>query len=458
MGIDIRLFGMAEESSAPLERLKAVALFISEDSRVRLAGAIAASPEDEDTVPSINVPLFPCCDPLVIMAGEEGIAVEVRTSHAGPGYHEHVCELLDRLGKEFGLTWEVPRNEEGEIEDDDSGDETGFFWDRDRGKLETAMLRWLRATCQSILDTVSLAAADDINAEDSTVSVCMPMDTAFLAPGLVHTPLGPREKAWVQAVASGKNDGRDFFAWWERGTTPRVKLLRALTILWSDLRWRPAQSELEDMLHHEVHALLEEAYREEPSLPFPCREWQELLSFGSVSDISQTLRLEIEHNAAKEAKANARPLIGYRRGQVRRMLSGFSFVLPGSFGEEIEDDQTWLAFDTGRTIRMSNFTVEGTDGGPPPTANEVAKGGPDFEGEADAVPHLVSETISRRGAIRQVTEDDTSYTSLNGLVAGKGCVALVQITFDDPQDQSWAIELWKSITPPGVDGADAEGR
>jgi hypothetical protein len=69
----------------------------------------------------------------------------------------------------------------------------------------------------------------------------------------------------------------------------------------------------------------------------------------------------------------------------------------------------------------------------------------------------VSETISRRGAIRQVTEDDTSYTSLNGLVAGKGCVALVQITFDDPQDQSWAIELWKSITPPGVDGTDAEG-
>lgn len=476
MGIDIRLFGAAEESMAPLERLRAIAQFISDDPRVRLAGAIAAdensSPhhEEEDagdaasgtddvapadlgsdnedaddtSPPGISVPLFPCCDPVTMMAGEEGVYVEARTSHAGPGYHEHLCELLDRLAKEFNLTWEVPRNEEGDIDDGDTGDETSYFWDRDRGQLERAMLSWLRSTCKSVLQSLTETG------EDTTIGICMPIDAAFTTRGLVHTPLGPRDKAWLKAVANGVNDGRDFFPWWERGTTPLVKLQRAKVCMWSEVRWRQPQSELEDIMQHEVHALLEEAYREEPSLAIPCREWQELLSFGALTDISPVLKLEVEHNAAQEAKKGNLPLIGYRRNDVRRTVAGFSFLIPGSMGEEIEDGQTWVAFDTGRTMRMSNFTVEGKDGGEPPSADELIEGGPPIEGETQLVPHTRTKTLSRRGAIQQVTEEDSSYTNLTGIVTGQGSVALVTLSFDDPQDQTWAIEVWKTIVPPGV--------
>ena len=50
--------------------------------------------------------------------------------------------------------------------------------------------------------------------------------------------------------------------------------------MWTDVRWRPAIEEGEPEVVDEVLRLLRRAFPLEPSLPYPWREWKELLDIA----------------------------------------------------------------------------------------------------------------------------------------------------------------------------------
>jgi hypothetical protein len=71
-------------------------------------------------------------------------------------------------------------------------------------------------------------------AEDVELTLIDPIESDEIA----ITPLGPRNRDWLQETAQQGSNGKDFFAWWTPGFNAEYYLGRALTHMWSNVRWR----------------------------------------------------------------------------------------------------------------------------------------------------------------------------------------------------------------------------
>ena len=92
-----------------------------------------------------------------------------------------------------------------------------------------------------------------------------------------------------------------------------MALWRALCLMWSEVRWRPPAIEGERALLTEALQLLGRAFPLDPSLPYPWREWKEMIDNRGFLDAAAE---QIGERAAAEPADG--PLIGYRR---QRLLS-----------------------------------------------------------------------------------------------------------------------------------------
>jgi hypothetical protein len=385
--------------------------------------------QDDEGTPALWVQLHPAAEPLEIIAGpgEGQFTATARTSTVGPGYHVHLCEALRQIAADAGATFDPPASH-----DEDGGDETHYFHSRDRDACAWEFLRWLRAVGKLALEH-----------PDSQLAISMPLEIGFKGDGLLVTPMGPRTLDWARATAADPQAGVDLFPWYDFGVNAAARLGYALHQMWCNVRWAAALTEDDQRTQLDVLANLEAAYREDPTLNYPWREWLELFD---LTDPRHALAADVRRLADRAHTASRQSPIGYRRRPVvRRHPGGWSIRIPGHFVEaHDENDGHWRAFDEARTVHLSTYVCDRSRAR---TAQQVLDNGPPFEAAPlRRLNHRDGDVVAR-GVLRRYTDEGTNEERLQvqGLSAVTGRMALITIDFAEETDVDWAIELWKSV-------------
>ena len=362
--------------------------------------------------PMLRLRLHPAAGEVSLLAASGGrLVVSAETSAVGPGYHVFLCDTLRVLGETFGVTWADADEAAG------VGDPTGYFHTGDDGPVEVYMLASLQESVAQVLRMRRLG--------ESGFGLSMRFGHTFEHPGALLTPLGPRDERWLRDVYEDPRRGMDAFPWWKPGIHARTRLDRALCRLWTDVVWRPPLLEEERQLLRDVARLLELAWRENPTLPFPWREWQEVLGYLGVGG---TLAEEVHRRATR---APGGPPLGYRRGAVQVALpEGWEIRIPGSLAEAHLQDGTWVARDHRRSVRFVPLEDGAEESLAPTTA----------ERRALELEHH-GERVSGRASLHV----EPGECRLTALCSSGRRRALCVVSFDDPDEQDWALGTWRSL-------------
>lgn len=382
-------------------------------------GPLAARAErgtDEEGRPFCGIAIHPAAEPLRITdLGGGGVSIEAITGTAGPGYHQHACARIAAAIEASGLA----------IEHTD--DESGYFSSRDRRALERATEQWLRPTAMEIL---SLHARGYRG-----LQLSMPEGTIVeAAGGIVATPLGPRDHAWLVEVSRHPKHGIDALPWWLEGEGAEMLRGAARAAMWLEVRWRRPILARERELGERIVDWLERALAIEPEGDHPWREHAELYDLLGEDSLRAT-RARLRASNLPPAAA-----IGYRRSPVRVSLTGgWSLRIPGEMAEEWDDRGAFAAWDPGRSIWFTSLEARGSDD----TARTLA-GLPELEGEGDLLGF-------ERGAIRALARFETSEhegriaTTMRAYAALGSHAAIGTIVLERASDRDWALETWASL-------------
>jgi hypothetical protein len=341
------------------------------------------------------------------------LVVDAKTSTVGAGYHVYLCDLLHALEVPLGGGF-------GDVPDGDepgAGDETGYFTSGALTALEDEMLAWLGGVAGAVLDML---------AEGSTgVMVSMSTDTTFEFDGAVATPLGPRTEAWLRATHQDPRAGVDIFAWWQPGNGAQHATGRALSRMWSDVRWRHPVDDDEVALLEKIDADLRRAHELDPALPMPWAEWAEILELLGRQDAFA--------RRVSERGATLPATIGYRRRPVRVALTGgWTIRIPGEMSSSFDEEGTWCGFVPGRTIWMSSLTF----GDPETPTRSAAETLPTRDEPLASVQLLpFPDGYAARAS---VASDSEGNTALSLEVARPHRIALFTFIVDAEADLAWA--------------------
>jgi hypothetical protein len=345
------------------------------------------------------------------------------TAEVGPGYHTYLAQVFRRLGTDNGIAW-APTDEEA-----GTGDLTGHFESGKREDAERPLLAWLR---------VALQRACDQRAKGSDpYELLAPTGEHFDIVGAVATPLGPRDDAWLAEAVQNPRVAVEVWPWFADATDARYLLNRALSLMWTDVRWRPPTEEGEPEVVDEVLRLLRRAFPLEPALPYPWREWKELLDINGDPD---PMRERVEEEAA--AAPADEPLIGYRRRQVRIEQGGWTITIPGSFATRKTDEEFW-ASGGGRMITVA-ATPTGSDDDPMPAEVFLDRVAAHLGGEV--LKHQTGN-VSGRAKLALDPTSAVEAAVLEGYSAVRGTGAAIRVVIHSADDWDWALGMWRSLRP-----------
>jgi hypothetical protein len=351
------------------------------------------------------------------------LVISANTTTVGPGYHVYLTSLLKNLAHELDAIWDVSANQS-----DDFFDETGFFFSGDLAGLKGEMTLWLSALANTFFD-------GSLNSGDRPASLCLPPNPHFMAHSHALTPLGPRDLGWLKQTASDGNNGTDFFAWWEPGFNAEYYLRRALTQMWTEVRWRLPANEAEERVLEDIAASLFRAFELDPELVFPWAEWQQVLHLLNRGGVEAKLVNSRVHGA---------PSIGYRRNNVQVTLpGGWRIEVPGSFSDfESDSEGDLCAVDPPREIWFTAFRVDNSTPRKFRSAKEQAR-----NGSLDLV--IYRDDYFAQARISQETRgSEDKYFVLHSSNLAFGMRSVCTILFSNPIDREWAINTWKRLKPP----------
>jgi hypothetical protein len=382
---------------------------------------------DAEDKPVLLVDLHPASPSAEIRLGASGkVRVLARTSPAGPGYHQHLCGLLRQLAADFAFNWVQ----------DDCSDPTGFFGTRDRAATERHFLRWLAKECAKTPHSVGL-----------------PAQHGFTYPAEVLTPLGPRSREWLAAVAAEPHRGGDFFPWWAPELNSAFYRNRALTRLWCEFPWRVPLTEGEGETADQIANDLATAFKLDPAAELPWAAWLELLTAIQadaegeqfcVTPTDTVLSVEL-WKRSEVLPATDTAKIGYRRYPIRVALDGgWSILLPGDFAREWDADRNWTAWDRTRTVwfRRVGFTKPG--GGVPSPAEALEIGRRSLP-EGEAVPELNASGVCGTAVFGPADEDGRTVWRLSGVAGAGDQLAVCNVYSESAEEREWAIQTWLSL-------------
>lgn len=330
------------------------------------------------------------------------VLASAKTSTVGPGYHAFVCDVLRELEDHLRLEWTA----EG-----DEGDETGYFESDDRDALEAEMLSWLQGLCNLLAERIAEGATGFL--------ISLPTDNVFDFDEAIATPMGPRDLAWIEAVRKDPRKGIDVFPWWEPGMGAEYARGRALTRMWTEVRWREPVNEAEQDLLEDIDADLSEA--SDSSLDLPWAEWAEIA------------RLLEQDDPTSGRAEGLRPTIGYRRRPVRTSLpGGWTIRIPGEMSTEVDEQGTFSAYTPGRTIWMSSFRIGNPETPTLTAAQTLPRRTPD--GQPIELPELAADH-AYRASIGTTSEGDPRLTLE---IALPHRIAVFTFVLDDEEDLDWA--------------------
>ncbi len=372
--------------------------------------------------PALFAMLHPAAPDVAIVGSETGrLVLSASTAAAGPGYHTFLAQLVRRLGTDLDVTWALY---DGAVETDEL-----LFEPPDRPSVEREMAGWLMPALQAAR-TARARGAD-------MVHLGLPAGTQFTLPGALATVMGPRDDAWLETAIRQPLTAVEVWPWWSDATDARYLLNRALCLMWTEIRWRPPGIVDEAVLIDEVRGYLRHAHGLDPTLPYPWREWAELLRLRGGDDPLA------ERITAGARQAESGPLIGYRRGQVTAIHEGWAISVPGSFAERRGADE-WWGGEAGRGVTLA-ATTTGTQGGrpmPPEMFLDQVAG----QIGTDAIQHRQGPVVGK-ARLTTDTSSGIEVAVLDGYSAVVGSGAAIKIVFDSPADWEWALETWRSLQP-----------
>ncbi len=359
----------------------------------------------------LTVSLHPAAPDVLLTATDAGrVTVVAETASAGPGYHRFVGRVIERVGTESGIAWTI-----------DGADEFAFA---ERPFVERAYLGWLGPT---------LAQARNARRRGtSAIHLGLPEGTVFTSDAALVTALGPRDDAWIEAAIADPRIAIEIAPWWFDATDPRYLLNRALVLMWTQVRWRAPAVDGEGELLDDVHRMLTRAFPIEPDLPYPWRDWAEIVSSRGIDDAMARQVISRAFDSPPTAP------IGYRRDPVRISHEGWTLEIPGEFAERRTPDE-WWGGGAGRRITLAAVPT-----GPMSAQAFVSQFSADL-GD-DALTHRDGELVGRA----RITTDPSSGLEvgvLDGYSAVTGSGAAIRIEFDDPADWQWALDMWRSLAP-----------
>jgi hypothetical protein len=388
-------------------------------------------------VAELRVGLHPAADDATFTVTDAGeVTLSAATAAAGPGYHTFVGRMAQRLGSDVSIAWNddpPPAPVEGSAalvatpSPFTNGHARPAFGDRPT--IERAHLARLGATLAAVRDAYQRGSRQ--------IHVDTPPGVQYTFEGALATPLGPRDAGWLDAAIGDPRVAVGLSPWWADATDARYLLNRALCLIWTEIRWRPAVDPAERAALDEVARLLWRAHPLDPSLLYPWREWNEVLDLRGADD---PVAAEVREHAA--STADDVPLIGYRRGPVRVTHEGWTLEIPGSFAERRSAEE-WWGGASGRSITLAAVET-GTENGP-------------MSAEAflhQVAGHLGNEALSHQagdvvGRARLAT-DATSGVEVGvveGYSAVRGRGAAVRVEFGDATDWQWALDTWRGLAP-----------
>jgi hypothetical protein len=427
LSIGIQLVGQASKRGryrrvpTPAALVDDIEAWLREETKEMLV-ALRRLPA-EDARAGVRLRLHPAAGEVEIAAVEGGrVDAAGATAEVGPGYHTYVAQLLRRLGTANGITWEPPDVQAG------TGDLTGYFETGRREDAEGPLLVWLRETLQRACDQRALGGRP--------FELLASTADKFTFDGAIATPLGPRDDAWLSGALTNPRTAVEIWPWFADATDARYLLNRALCLMWTEVRWRPAIEEGEPEVVEEVLRLLRRAFPLEPTLPYPWREWKELLDIGGDSD---PMRERVESEAATAPDG---PQIGYRRQPVRVEQAGWQLTVPGSFATHRTDDEL-RASEGHRTITIAASPTADSSG---PMAAETFLDRVAVHLGPEVLHHRDGDVVSRA----KLAIDPTSVVEvavLEGYSAVRGSGAAIRIVIHDAADWEWALDMWRSLRP-----------
>ena len=387
------------------------------------------------------VSLHPAADEATLSASDAGeVSLAAVTASVGPGYHTFVNRMAERLGSDVSIAWSDDRPAAPVVDSaplaptlagltNGSGDGAVRPAFGDRPTIERAHLARLGATLAAVREAYQRGSRG--------IHVDTPPGVRYPFDGVLATPLGPRDARWLEAAVGDPRVAVSISPWWADATDARYLLNRALCLMWTEVRWRPAADPAEKAVHDEVARLLWLAHPLDPSLPFPWREWAELLDLRGVDE--PTARDVREHAATT---ADDRPLIGYRRGPVTVNHEGWAIEIPGSFGERRSPEE-WRGGEGGRSITLAAVET-GTDSGPMSAEAFLRQVAGHLGNEA--LSHQAGEVIGR-ARLGTDASSGVEVGVVEGYSAVRGRGAAVRIEFGDAADWQWALDTWRGLTP-----------
>lgn len=376
-----------------------------------------------DGAAELRIDAHPAAPPIVLVARDDGsLTVTAETETAGPGYHTFVARLVERLGTAHAITW-LPAAPGG------THDDAGYFPAGQRSAAERAHLAWL--------GTALAAARQARRRGRSAIHVGTLPGVRYAADAALVTPLGPRDDDWMERALADPHVALDVVPWWADATDARFLLNAALCLLWIEVRWRSPANPDERAVFDEVARLLWRALPLDHSLPYPWREWLELLDLRGADDPAAR---QVALRAASVAEDV--PLIGYRREPVTIVHAGWALNVPGSF-TEARTEEEWSGGEGGRSITLA-ATATGTGSGPMAPEAFLAQVAGDLG--ADTLHHRAGPVVGR-ARLRTDPSSGIEIGILEGFSAVTGSGAAIRIEFDDPADWQWALDRWHALAP-----------
>lgn len=366
-------------------------------------------------VSTLLLTAHPAAPPLELRASASGdVTLVAQTATAGPGLHAFVVELARAL--EEHVAWDWARAE----------DPSGYAQSSDAAALEAYAAGWLGGVARDALALVDSGARG--------LSLALPADVLFEGDAAMLTPLGPRSRDWLVAVAADGLRGADALAWWTPGTGAAYHRDLASFLLWTEVRHRRPSDDEERALFDRVLALLETAHALDPSLALPWRAWSELFELRG----EQSLRATRVHLKA-EGVARSAP-VGYRRAPVRVELpAGWSIRIPGELRTRFAEHGTFVAWDAKRTFWVTTITAQDAR-----TTEETLADLKDPDGSGEL---LDLEKDGLRGRGRFGTADDGWHVLRAQAVVGVHA-ALGTLLFEDERERDGVLEVWGSLEHP----------
>jgi hypothetical protein len=356
------------------------------DRLVRIAKRMLKGAVTDASAKRITLALHPAASPVRIVVLPDGdLEIRAETSAVGPGYH---ADVLARLAPIL--------------------DELDYVWDGDEPEPRAAMAAWFAA---------ELARG--------ATRIGMPADRSFKVDAAVQTALGPRDRAWCDAVLADPLRAADAFPWWSAEAGERERS-RALCAMWHQVAWRDPIDSDERTLMERVDSDLRAARKLNPALELPWAAWAELLDWLGEDEARIT---ELRARAGETTAT-----IGYRRYPMDIELSGgWSLELSGAFVGAWEDDGArYWATDGDRVIEFTSLTAN---------TDQDSQQLLDIAPEAHAV---IERVVEERRCGRAEAYDEGDVHIVHGLMTAAPEIAILTCK-STLADEPWALATWRSL-------------